>query len=202
MSNTESCEEEMSYEELAMSYHDLMAKNSELTQKLEEQAREIAQLQDERFDNLAHISELNDELSRLNLQLNQIDEQTRMKSAESMFKHSEEHPTKKKSKIWVCDHCREKGHIRPYCFKLKGEFKYFQQNLSRNGWNHRNTKAGLIAHTSLRASSKEDWYFDSGCSRHMTGVETYLDDVRPYVTSYVTFGDGAKGKIVGIGNLI
>jgi hypothetical protein len=36
----------------------------------------------------------------------------------------------------------------------------------------------------------------------MTGVDKYLKDVRPYVTSYVTFGDGAKGKIVGIGNLI
>jgi hypothetical protein len=36
----------------------------------------------------------------------------------------------------------------------------------------------------------------------MTGVETYLEDVRPYLTSYVTFVDGAKGKIVGIGNLI
>ena len=26
--------------------------------------------------------------------------------------------------------------------------------------------------------------------------------MRPYATNYVTFGDGAKGKIVGIGNLI
>jgi len=26
--------------------------------------------------------------------------------------------------------------------------------------------------------------------------------VRPYASSYVTFGDGAKGKILGIGNLI
>jgi len=66
----------------------------------------------------------------------------------------------------------------------------------------RSVYTGLIAHTSLRASSKEDWYFDSGCSRHMTRVDKYLEDVRPYVTSYVTFGDGAKGKIVGIGNLI
>jgi len=36
----------------------------------------------------------------------------------------------------------------------------------------------------------------------LTGVDKYLEDVRPYVTSYVTFGDGAKGKIVGTGNLI
>ncbi len=35
----------------------------------------------------------------------------------------------------------------------------------------------------------------------MTGVDKYLEDVRPYATSYVTFGDGAKGEIVGIGNL-
>jgi len=36
----------------------------------------------------------------------------------------------------------------------------------------------------------------------MIGVDKYLEYVRPYATSYVTFGDGAKGKIVGIGNLI
>jgi len=60
----------------------------------------------------------------------------------------------------------------------------------------------MIAHTSLRESSREDWYFDSGCFRHMTGVDKFLEDVRPYVSSYVTFGDGAKRKILGIGNLI
>jgi hypothetical protein len=36
----------------------------------------------------------------------------------------------------------------------------------------------------------------------MTGVDKYLEDVRPYVTIFVTFGDGAKGKIVGICNLV
>jgi len=35
----------------------------------------------------------------------------------------------------------------------------------------------------------------------MTRVDKYLEDVRHYATSNVTFGDGAKGKIVGIGNL-
>jgi len=36
----------------------------------------------------------------------------------------------------------------------------------------------------------------------MTGVDKYLEDVRPYAINYLTFGDGAKGKIVGIGNLV
>lgn len=60
----------------------------------------------------------------------------------------------------------------------------------------------MIAHTSQRVSSKEDWHFDSGCSRHMTGVDKFLEDVKPYVSSYVTFGDGGTEKILGIGNLI
>jgi hypothetical protein len=61
---------------------------------------------------------------------------------------------------------------------------------------------GLIAHTSLKASYREDLYFDSGCSRHMTGVENYLKDVKAYTTSFMTFRDGAKGEILGIGKLI
>ncbi|CAJ2670589.1 unnamed protein product [Trifolium pratense] len=59
----------------------------------------------------------------------------------------------------------------------------------------------LIAHTSLRASSREDWYFDSGCSRHMTGISKFLVGIKSYSASFVTFGDGAKGEIVGIGEL-
>jgi len=56
MSDTNSCEVEMSYDELDMSYYDLIAKNAELTQKVKEQVDMIAQLQDERFENLAQIS--------------------------------------------------------------------------------------------------------------------------------------------------
>ena len=36
----------------------------------------------------------------------------------------------------------------------------------------------------------------------MTGMDNFLGNVRPYAKSYVTFGDGAKGKIVGIGDLV
>ena len=35
----------------------------------------------------------------------------------------------------------------------------------------------------------------------MTGVEKFLKDIKTYTTSYVTFGDGAKGEIKGIGKL-
>src|ERR1044072_126723 len=62
-------------------------------------------------------------------------------------------------------------------------------------------ESARIAHTFLKVSSKEDWYFDSGCSRHMTGIKYFLTDVKACATSYVTFSDGAKGKIKGIGKL-
>jgi hypothetical protein len=35
----------------------------------------------------------------------------------------------------------------------------------------------------------------------MTGVEKFLKELKSYKTSFVTFGDGAKGEILGIGNL-
>ena len=142
MTDTDSCEEEKSYEELAMSNYELTVKNVELTQKVEEQVKEIAQLHDERFDNLAHISKLNDELLKLNTQLDYMREHIDMMTTDStrsnqMLKHSKEHQTKKKSNSWVCDHCKGKGHIRPYCFKLHDELKQSQQKSFKKRWNLR-----------------------------------------------------------------
>nr|GEV21747.1 hypothetical protein [Tanacetum cinerariifolium] len=41
-------------------------------------------------------------------------------------------------------------------------------------------------------------YWDSGCSRHMTGNMSYLSDYEPYDGGYVSFGQGG-GKITGKG---
>src|ERR1044072_9231966 len=73
--------------------------------------------------------------------------------------------------------------------------------ITRKKWRIKKKESAQIAHTSLRVSSKEDCYFDSGCSRHMTGMKSYLIGLKAYATSYVTFDDGAKGRIRGIGKL-
>ncbi|KAK2442880.1 putative mitochondrial protein [Trifolium repens] len=72
---------------------------------------------------------------------------------------------------WVCHHCGKRGHIRPFCYKLHG---YPNQELNQDEihekiavkkeWRPKEESAelpkeenvGLIAHTSLRASSRED----------------------------------------------
>nr|GEZ58192.1 reverse transcriptase domain-containing protein [Tanacetum cinerariifolium] len=49
---------------------------------------------------------------------------------------------------------------------------------------------------------KDQGYFDSGCSRHMTGNISYLTDFKEHDKGYVAFGRGAKGgKITGKGTI-
>ena len=118
--------------------------------------------------------------------------------------------TRKKSQLWRCHYCGSFGHIRPFSFKFYGYPKtaplpnsdqISQNSKKKKQWVTKTIIASLIAHTSLRVSTKDDWYFDSGCSRHMTCVKNLLVDIKSHSTSYVTFGDGAKGEIKGVGKL-
>lgn len=58
-----------------------------------------------------------------------------------------------------------------------------------------------VAHTSLLAYNNDLWYFDSGCSRHMTGNKAFLNNLVSYDAGFVTFGDGFKSKILSKGLL-
>ena len=48
-------------------------------------------------------------------------------------------------------------------------------------------------------SKDNEWYLDSGCSRHMTGDRSLLEDVVEASGPSVTFGDNNKGKTIGYG---
>ncbi|TYK26872.1 F5J5.1 [Cucumis melo var. makuwa] len=45
------------------------------------------------------------------------------------------------------------------------------------------------------------WYFDSGCPRHMTGNRSFFTELEECASGLVTFGDGAKEKIIAKGNI-
>lgn len=36
----------------------------------------------------------------------------------------------------------------------------------------------------------------------MTGEKNHLEELKPYSNSYVTFGDGTRGRIKGIGKVV
>ena len=45
------------------------------------------------------------------------------------------------------------------------------------------------------------WYLDSGCSRHMTGCKTLLEEYQVKAGPSITFGDDALGTTEGYGVL-
>ncbi|KAA0040865.1 gag-pol polyprotein [Cucumis melo var. makuwa] len=53
----------------------------------------------------------------------------------------------------------------------------------------------------VEKTTDDAWYFDSGCSKHMTGNRSYFTNLIDCVTGHVTFGDGAKEKIIAKGNI-
>ncbi|MCI15576.1 gag-protease polyprotein, partial [Trifolium medium] len=78
MSDTESCDEELSYEELAATYKDLLSGSTEVCKALEKQKKVNGQLQAERYDHLAKIAELNKEVMKLNADLEHVKKQVKM----------------------------------------------------------------------------------------------------------------------------
>ena len=115
--------------------------------------------------------------------------------------------------IPTCHFCGRKGHMRPRCFtlmnftenKLIERVNYFKKNMKVNNMKSKKVKiekekcfAGVCNN---KLPSSYLWYFDSGCSRHMTGDKSILTDIRPMHCGSVTFGNGIEGNVVGIGTL-
>ena len=55
--------------------------------------------------------------------------------------------------------------------------------------------------TALKACDSCLWYLDSGCSRHMTGNKGLFNTLFEGKIGTVTFGDGSKSIIKGIGTV-
>ncbi|XP_073030661.1 uncharacterized protein [Primulina eburnea] len=121
---------------------------------------------------------------------------------------------------FICHYCFRPGHIKPYCFKLRDDYKRWESeqvlpqawyNTRRNIANRKPTvkriwvpKAKIqcsVIYTSLKTNIAGIWYFDSGCSRHMTGSKDHLIDYVELRNGHVMYGGGAKGRIVGKGSL-
>ena len=62
ISDSESCDEELAYEELAASYKDLYTRSTYVCNLLEKHKKSISELQDERNEHLSKISGLNDDV--------------------------------------------------------------------------------------------------------------------------------------------
>ena len=55
----------------------------------------------------------------------------------------------------------------------------------------------LVVCTSLKTKVKEQWYFDRGSSKHMTGNREFLINLQQCNLESVTFDDRGKGTVLG-----
>ncbi|XP_062106271.1 uncharacterized protein LOC133817703 [Humulus lupulus] len=109
----------------------------------------------------------------------------------------------------ICHFCNRRGHIRPRCYKLQNYIKllvrrntmFLDKTSKRDGRSKKSRNVALVAHTSLAAFKDDLCYFDSSCSRYMTGNKEILMNFKETREGLVTFGDGNKGHILGKGEL-
>jgi hypothetical protein len=59
----------------------------------------------------------------------------------------------------------------------------------------------LIACLSLRTTTTDAWYIDSGASLHMIEVREHLTDLTQCVYAEVVLGDDREVKVVGCGTV-
>ncbi|KAI5324999.1 hypothetical protein L3X38_034072 [Prunus dulcis] len=59
----------------------------------------------------------------------------------------------------------------------------------------------LVVLNAFVASNTNSWYFDSGCSKHMSGDKSVFSSLNPFDGGTVTFGGGHKSQVVGKGTV-
>ena len=119
---------------------------------------------------------------------------------------------------WICYYCGKKGHIRHFCFKLQRdkmcqrevEYGSLKHKLTFKNWN-RGKRSRMVWRVKLSEhyniaftiaqATNDAWYFDSGCSRHMTGNKSFFSELKECALSHVTFENGASGRIIAKENI-
>ncbi|XP_069152828.1 uncharacterized protein [Solanum lycopersicum] len=116
----------------------------------------------------------------------------------------------------LCLHCGKNGHLKNECVSWKNSCERYSNYTERQ--NVPNEKPGPKEPVSTHRFSKNKsvlaprsfvsergssqcWYKDSGCSKHMTGdVKNFLS-LKTLQGGGVSFGDGKKGYILGVGKV-
>ncbi|XP_058727605.1 uncharacterized protein LOC131599176 [Vicia villosa] len=199
-SDEDSSDDELTFEELAASYRKLCIRSAEVCQQSEKQKKYIAQLEADNKGFSKTISELNNEIIMLQSKLDQMSKSVKMLNSGSdmldeilqIGKSSGDMSgigfvgTKKPS--------QDGNRIKPETEMLNPMSRHATQHQDRSIMKRKFQRwrchhCGRFGH------------IKPFCFRHMTGIKNLLVDIRSHATSYVTFGDGAKGEIKGVGKL-
>ncbi|CAM8913943.1 unnamed protein product [Rhodiola kirilowii] len=106
-----------------------------------------------------------------------------------------------------CFNCNQVGHLKSRCPELHNFIRRMDQlhEVSKppmkQVWRIKKGETCLAVFSSTFLPEKRRWYFDSGCSRHMTGNPKFLTNIERFNGKSVTFGDGVEGRVLGRGTL-
>ncbi|XP_073049481.1 uncharacterized protein [Primulina eburnea] len=103
--------------------------------------------------------------------------------------------SKSRKRHFICHYCFRPGHIKPYCFKLRDDYKRWEteQMLPQVLYNTRHNTANK------KPTVKRVWVPKAKiqCSVIYTSLKTNIAGI----CGHVTYGGGAKGRIAGKGTL-
>ena len=71
------------------------------------------------------------------------------------------------------------------------------QSKPKQVWVRKDSYKCYVIHIAFKAQNTSHWYFDSGCSRHMTGNKALFSSLSENKDGAVTFGDGSKSNVLG-----
>ncbi|XP_019158013.1 PREDICTED: uncharacterized protein LOC109154740 [Ipomoea nil] len=184
------------YTVLQSKWQELIRVNTELMQKNRD-------LQTEKEREIRDHQETKKELKKLQEKEKDLIERENFQETEHTDKRQSENPEMFQQRFQHrrirCYYCHKPGHIKAHCW-FRQNYIMRRQSQTRKVWVRKN-QTQTVALTSKTEKNTEIWYFDSGCSRHMTGKSEHLINILPKEGGHVTFGDGGKGQIIGSGTL-
>ncbi|KAI5318180.1 hypothetical protein L3X38_037888 [Prunus dulcis] len=69
----------------------------------------------------------------------------------------------------------------------------------KSTWVEKGHTKCLVVLNAFATSNTNSWYFDSGCSKHMSSDKSVFSSLSPFDGGTVTFGGGHKSQVVGKG---
>ncbi|CAM8940784.1 unnamed protein product [Rhodiola kirilowii] len=205
--------------------NDLIAQKAELLTVISSLKVQIEKSQGEHPDVISNLKRKNAALKRQEMLKSYLEDclgsdkdvQTTLKKAEPRtYVVPEDHLARRPSGWSItkrldkrrCYYCNQVGHLKSRC----PDFHKFLRKMSQQ---HEVPKPSLrqvwkakqrseVCHAAYSSTSHQvmqRWYFDSGCSRHMTGNPDFLTQVEKLKGKSVIFGDGIEGRVLGRGTL-
>ena len=107
------------------------------------------------------------------------------------------HPSSKKI---TCHYCGKVGHKAFKCFKKKRDMQK-NQNDSASKTATANTASENVFVAGGISVNAEQWYLDSGATKHMTRVKSWFSDFKDCSPCPVFIGNGTALKCVGTGSI-